>query len=208
MPQGTPIRKERVHYGLCVLNATPRYSPARCARLSAALLGGGRVGEQRELAAARGDDLHDGLGVVLVERLLARVGVAAQQLHLEGLAHRRERADVLVALHARVDRVQLEVRADLLPVPLGHVDALLLGGLGHLGLVHERGHLVQRELAHRAHVLGDEVGDGRDLGGQRAADARDASDGEGALVARAHDARRDRGAVVALGRRAARRAGL
>ena len=31
--------------------------------------------------------------------------------------------------------------------------------------------------------------DGLDLGGQRAADARDARDGEGALVARAHDAR-------------------
>ncbi|MBL18200.1 MAG: hypothetical protein CL848_04905, partial [Crocinitomicaceae bacterium] len=89
-----------------------------------------------------------------------------------------------------------------LPVPLGHVDALLLGGLGHLGLVHERGHLVQRQLAHLAHVLGDEVDHGLDLARQRAADARDARDREGALVPPAHDARGDRHAVVARLRRA------
>ena len=81
--------------------------------------------------------------------------------------------------------------------PCGHVDALLLGGLGDLGLVHERGHLVQRQLGHGAHVLGDEVGDRRDLGRQRAPDARDARDRKGALVALAHDARADRHAVVA-----------
>ena len=55
---------------------------------SPALLCGAGVGQECELAAAGGDDLHDGLGVVLVKRLLACLGVAAQQLHLEGLAHR------------------------------------------------------------------------------------------------------------------------
>ena len=53
----------------------------------AALLCGTGVRQQRELATAGGNDLHDGLGIVLVERLLARLLVAAQQLHLEGLAH-------------------------------------------------------------------------------------------------------------------------